>query len=174
MKEIKSHDRLHDVQFKLAVFNAERNRHIVANNLIAGLIQHFGDNGIHLARHNRRPGLTGRHVQFMKAASRSGRHKAYVVCHFNQYQRRRFHASRYVGKYICIIRGIDHIAGRNEHFPRQLRQLRRGQLAVFRFGVQPCADSGAAHIDNMHVVQRRFDSPAGAANGGRIGGHFLS
>ena len=47
-----SHTRFHDVEFKLTVLDAERDRQVVADNLITRLVHNLGDNGIDFAGHD--------------------------------------------------------------------------------------------------------------------------
>ena len=53
-EKIICHDRFHDVEFKLAVFRSEGDGQIVADDLIAGLVEHFCHDRIDFPRHDGR------------------------------------------------------------------------------------------------------------------------
>ena len=114
MEEIEGHDRFHDVQLELAVFYAQADSHVVADNLVTRLVENFSHDRIDFARHDGRARLTGRQLQFVEAAARTGSHKAEVIGHFDEHQGCSFHIARYFGKDIGVIRHIDKVAGCDE------------------------------------------------------------
>src|SRR5574344_2063928 len=60
VKKIEGNNRLHNIQLELAIFYTQGNSQIIANNLIAGLVQNLSNNRVYLAWHNGRTWLAHR------------------------------------------------------------------------------------------------------------------
>lgn len=136
VEEVEGHDRFHDVQFELAVFDAQADGHVIADDLVARLVEDFSHDRIDFARHDGRTGLTGRQLQFVEAAARTGSHEAEVVGHLDEHESRSFHIARYFGKDIRVIGHIDEVAGRDEDITGQHGKFRGDGFDVSRFGVE--------------------------------------
>ena len=79
-------DGFHDVQFELAVVAGEGDAHIVADDFVANLVHHFGNNGVDFAGHDRGTGLTFRKMDFVETATRTRREETEVVAHFVDFE----------------------------------------------------------------------------------------
>ena len=174
VEEVEGHDRFHDVQFELAVFDAQADGHIVADDLVARLVENFSHDRIDFARHDGRTGLTGRQLQFVEAAARTGSHEAEVVGHLDEHERRSFHIARYFGEDIRVIGHIDEVAGRNEDIAGQHGKFRGDGFDVSRFSVEARADGRAAHVDDEDAFEGPGNALAAAGDSRSIGAHFLA
>ena len=173
-EEIVRDHRLHDVKLELAVLHAERHREIMRDRLIARLIEHLGDHGIDLARHDGGTGLPLRQLEFRQAAARAARHEAEVVRHLDEHERRRLERARHLGEDIRIVRRVDEVLRRHIALPRDLRELLAHERDIRGLRVESRTDGRAAHVDDMEALLCLLDAPHAAPHGGRIGAHLLT
>ena len=73
MQQVVGDDRLGHVELELAGLGRHRDRHVVADDLEADLVDDFGDDRIDLARHDRVPGCIGGRLISLRPAARPGR-----------------------------------------------------------------------------------------------------
>jgi hypothetical protein len=57
----------HHVQLELAMIGSRKDRCVAANHLVADLVHHLGNGGIHFAGHNRRAWLHSRQRDFRES-----------------------------------------------------------------------------------------------------------
>ena len=174
VEHIERHDRLHDVQLELTVLHGERHSEVACDNLIARLIEHLGDDGVDLARHDRRARLTHRQMQLVQAAARSRCHEAEVVREFDEDECRILERGGEIGERVRVVRRIDDILRRTVLLARDLREPFGDRLDIGGLSVQSRTDSGAAHVDRVDVPLNVADAAHGAAHGGRVRAHLLS
>ena len=157
----------------MPVFDAERNRQVVADNLVARLIHYLRDNGIDLAGHNRRAGLTLGQENFIKSATRSRRHKAEVVRHFDKHQRGILERGADVDKAVGVVGGVDYVRGGLEVFAGDFAELAGDDFYISRLCIKPRAHGGAAHVDKADAVNRPLNAADTATNRRGVRTHFL-
>ena len=148
--------------------------HGLADDLVARLVEDFSHDRIDFARHDGRTGLTGRQLQFVEAAARTGSHEAEVVGHLDEHESRSFHIARYFGKDIRVIGHIDEVAGRDEDITGQHGKFRGDGFDVSRFGVEARADGRTAHVDDVDAFEGPGNAFAAAGDSRSIGAHFLA
>ena len=83
MEIIENHHGLENVELEISLRAGEADGGVIAHDLHGDHGEGFGLRGIHLARHNRRPGLVLRKCEFAKAAARTGSEPANVVGHLH-------------------------------------------------------------------------------------------
>ena len=174
VEEIESHDRFHDIQLELAVFDAQADSHVVADDLVTRLVEDFCHDRIDFARHDGRTRLTSRQFQFVEAAAWTGSHEAEIVGHLDEHEGRSFHVARYFSKDVRIIGHVDEVAGCDIDITGQHGKFRSNGFDIGRFGIKARADSRAAHVDDMDAFEGPGNTFAAAGDSRSISAHFLA
>jgi hypothetical protein len=111
LEHVAGHHRHHDVELEAARRARERHRRVVADHLRADHQGRLGHDRVHLARHDRRPGLQVRQVDLGQTGARAGAHPADVVADLRQRHR---HGSQLAGQLdqaVAGTLGLEVVAG---------------------------------------------------------------
>ena len=109
VEKVEGKDRLHDVQFELPVFDGQCQGKVIPNDLVAGLVEDFGNDRIDFAWHDRGTGLAGGHLQFIEAAARAGCHETDVIGNLDEGKGNDLERAGDIGKAVCRIRRVDQV-----------------------------------------------------------------
>ena len=110
-------DRLHDVQLKLPGFRRHRDGHVLADDVERHLRNHFWDDRVDLARHDRGAGLQPGQVDLIDARARAGGQQAQVIADLGELDRDALeHAgSLHIGP--GVPRRLDEVGGQHHRNP---------------------------------------------------------
>ena len=139
----------------MSCFATHSHTKVVADYLIGYLIHYLRDNRIDLTRHNGRPRLHGRKIDFSQSATRTGCKQTKVIAYLVHLHRNSSH-SRGVAYKARGIRSSSHQVTGQFHVPSgKLRQSLHAFLRIFRFCRNTRADGGSSHIDRKEFLRRK-------------------
>ena len=139
-------DGLHDVELELARLGGHRQGHVVAEDLEAHLVDHFGDDRVDLRGHDRRSRLHLGQVDLVEAGAGAGRQQAQIVAHLRQFHRRAFERGMDVDVPAGVGGRLDQVLGRPDLEPGDFAQRLHDGLLVARRGVYAGADGRGAEV----------------------------
>ena len=174
IENVVGNDRFHDVQFQLAVLAGQADGGIVADDLVAGLVQHFRNHRVHLARHDGRTGLPGGQLDFIEAAAGAGSHEADVVGHLDEGEGCHLQGRRDFGVAVGAVRGVHQVRRRFEMVAREVGERIGEEADVFRFRIEAGAYGGTAHVQVFQAPKGTGDAADGTAHHGTVGIHFFA
>ena len=145
-------DRLHDVELQLAVVGGEGDGHIVADDLVAHLVHHFGDDGVHLAGHDRRAGLAFGQMNLVESATGTAAKQTQVVAHLVNLDGQTFQRAAILNHAAGGAGSLDEVVGQRYVPTSNLAQSADAGHAVTGQRADARADSGGAHVDDKELV----------------------
>ena len=167
-------DRLHDVQLKLPCFRRHRDGHVLADDVESHLRDHFGDDRVDLARHDRGTGLQPGQVDLIDARARAGGQQAQVIADLGQLDRDALeHAG---GLHIGpgVPRRFDEVGGQHHRNAADFGEGLRGDFCVALGRVDACPNGGRAQIDLKQELAGFLDAQDVLADGRRVRAEFLT
>ena len=126
--------------------------HVLADDLVADLVDDFRDDGVHLARHDRRAGLHRGQADFVEAAARAGGHPAQVVADFRELHGGGFHRAAHQRELAGILRGLDEIVRQRHRDAADFGEVLGAKRGVAGRAVDAGADGGRAHVDREELL----------------------
>ncbi len=174
MQQVIGDNGLGHAQLQLAGLGRHGNHRIITDDLVANLVDQFGNHRIDLAGHNGRSRLHGRQVDFVQAATRSRGHPAQVVADFGNLNGGPFHGGRHLGKSAGILGGLHQVGRPAQLKTTDFRQFPGDQIRISRRAVQAGADGRGPHVDGMKFFAGSIQGRHGALDHHGIGGKFLA
>ena len=145
-------DGLHDVELQLAVVAGQADGHVVADDAVAHLVHHLGDDGVHLAGHDARTGLALGEVYLVQAAAGTAGEQAQVVADLVGLHGQALHGGA-VGEHAGGgAGGLDEVVGQGDVPAGDLAQSLDAGLAVAGLRADARADGGGTHVHNQELV----------------------
>ena len=147
-------DRFHDVQFELAGGGGEHDRRVETDREERGLVGHFRDDGVDLARHDRGTRLELRQDEFGETRTRTGGKEAEVVADLRQLDGKALDGGREGDVGAAVRRGGDEVVAVLEVDAGDFSEVLDGEGRVFRMSRHGRADGGGAEVDDLEVFLR--------------------
>ena len=140
-------DRFEGVELQLPTFGRHGDRHVVADDPEGDLVDDLGDDGVDLARHDRRSGLHRRQIDLAETGSRPGRQEPKVVADLGQLHRAAFEHAGELDERTDVLGGLDQVGGRDDVDSGDRGEMCTRVPRVAWVGVQAGADGGATQVD---------------------------
>ena len=141
----------HDVEFELAGRSSEHHGGVETDGEEAGLVRHFGDHGVDLARHDGGTGLQLRQIDFSQTATGTGSEQTHVIANLRELHRQALDSGGQGDVGTAVARGGDQVFAVLESKAGQFGELLDSQGRVIRVSRDACANGGGAEVHAKQV-----------------------
>ena len=174
MQHIPHHDRLKNIQLKLAAHPAHRNRHTVPHHLRTNHSQRLTLRRIHLARHDTTPRLVFGELQLGQSAARARAKESHVLGDFEEGAGEGVERTRTFDQSVVRGEGFEFVGGGGEGGAGGAGDFGGDGGVEAREGVQACADCCAALSEVAEAGEGGFDALDAEGELGDVAGEFLA
>src|SRR5690606_8953367 len=158
LEDVEGDHRLEDVELELSCLRCQGDGGVVADHLEARLVDHLGDDGVDLARHDARARLHRRQVDLGEAGTRTAREQAQVIADLRQFDRNTLEHAGHQHERARVLCRVDQVRAGDEIEAGNLAECATYGLGVAGVRVDARADRGGAHVDLAHE-RSRFTEP---------------
>ena len=174
MQRVPRDDRHHHIQLELSGLRSHADGRVAADDLKADLVDHLGHRRVHLARHDRRPGLHGGQRDFGKTGAWPHAQKPQVARNLPELDRQSPHRTGVRQHVAHALRHAKAIRRRNEVDVDARAEVLDRAAAELIAGIESGAHRGRTKVHLFQLLRRARHIVGAALDAGGVAAELLS